>query len=404
MKDIYVAAAGSATAAEAEAAPSKLGTSTHVTVRPGGPQPWRRRGLHLHRLHHHDRIRPEAVTDVVITDGKHANGYSKNGVSFQSTGLDLNQHAGGGYLWLLYTHDPKRPRSTARSFAPSASRSTAPGPRTSRSGRVEQQLDGSEPRSRRGGHLPVAPAAGAGHRLMKPGASNERSGETANVQDVDLIKVVSMPEGLAASGVGSEAAGHAEHVPHARRIDRHQRILAISEAILLSRWSRWSPPGRATRPRSGSTESSVRLAESATAQTTANRETYAALDLRNFDASTFNTWFSAYAVGNKPLMAVAARRFRPAFRVAFDVAGDQRPRPARSDLHAAVQAAGAGASEGAGRASDGLRRGGEGGRTVGRLRARRSSWPACSSWSGSARRSPCVACATRWWGSEASCC
>ena len=60
------------------------------------------------------------------------------------------------------------------------------------------------------------------------------SGETANVQDVDLIKVVSMPEGLAVPGAGREIAGHAEHVPHARRTDRHQRILAISEAILLS--------------------------------------------------------------------------------------------------------------------------------------------------------------------------
>ena len=49
------------------------------------------------------------------------------------------------------------------------------------------------------------------------------------------------------------------------------------------------------------------------------------MNLRNFDASTFNAWFSAYAVGNEKLMALAQRRFRPAFRVAFDAWRATRP-------------------------------------------------------------------------------
>jgi len=39
---------------------------------------------------------------------------------------------------------------------------------------------------------------------------------------------------------------------------------------------------------------------------------------RNFDSTTFNTWFTAYVAGDTNSEAVAVRRFRPAFKVAFD--------------------------------------------------------------------------------------
>ena len=39
---------------------------------------------------------------------------------------------------------------------------------------------------------------------------------------------------------------------------------------------------------------------------------------RNFDASTFNAWFAAEITGNQATMAIAERRFRPAFLVAFN--------------------------------------------------------------------------------------
>ena len=54
------------------------------------------------------------------------------------------------------------------------------------------------------------------------------------------------------------------------------------------------------------------------AQTKANRGNLEALSLRNFDSSTFEAWFAAYTAGNEPAMALAERRFRPEFRIAFD--------------------------------------------------------------------------------------
>jgi hypothetical protein len=44
----------------------------------------------------------------------------------------------------------------------------------------------------------------------------------------------------------------------------------------------------------------------------------AALSTRNFDSSTFTAWFTAYTLNDPQKQAVAERRFRPEFRVAFD--------------------------------------------------------------------------------------
>ena len=66
------------------------------------------------------------------------------------------------------------------------------------------------------------------------------------------------------------------------------------------------------------TESSVRLAQASAARTEANRAALNAQNLRNFDSTTFNTWFSAYVAGDSTAEAVAVRRFRPQFKVAFD--------------------------------------------------------------------------------------
>ena len=67
-----------------------------------------------------------------------------------------------------------------------------------------------------------------------------------------------------------------------------------------------------------STESRVGLAEASTARTKANRADLEAMELRNFDSSTFEAWFAAYTAGNERAMALAERRFRAEFRVAFD--------------------------------------------------------------------------------------
>ena len=122
-----------------------------------------------------------------------------------------------------------------------------------------------------------------------------------------------MAEGLSATEVGKEIAGHAKHAGHERR----DRLLSIAEAVLLSivaLLAAWSGYAAAK----WSTESRVSLAEASTARTKASRANLEAMELRNFDSSTFEAWFAAYTAGNEQAMALAERRFRPEFRVAFD--------------------------------------------------------------------------------------
>jgi hypothetical protein len=121
-----------------------------------------------------------------------------------------------------------------------------------------------------------------------------------------------MAEGLSATEVGKEIADHAKHHAHARH-----DLLTIAEAVLLSvvtilaAWSGYAAAKWIT-------ESRVTLAEASTARVKAGTAAEQALTLRNFDASTFNAWFSAYTVRNQAAMRIAERRFRPQFRVAFD--------------------------------------------------------------------------------------
>jgi hypothetical protein len=125
-----------------------------------------------------------------------------------------------------------------------------------------------------------------------------------------------MPEGLSADEVGKEIAGRAVHEDGGSH-DRHDRNVAIAEAILLSvvaLMAAWSGYAAAK----WSTESRVDLADSTTARSKASRADLKASAVRNFDSSTFNAWFTAYSVGNRQAMAVAERRFRPGFRDAFE--------------------------------------------------------------------------------------
>jgi hypothetical protein len=126
-----------------------------------------------------------------------------------------------------------------------------------------------------------------------------------------------MPEGLSADEVGKEIAGHAKHGGHDGARPRRDRLLSITEAVLLSivaLMAAWSGYAAAK----WSTESRVGLAEASTARTKANRANLDAIELRNFDSSTFEAWFAAYTAHNRQAMAIAERRFRPAFSVAFD--------------------------------------------------------------------------------------
>ena len=71
-------------------------------------------------------------------------------------------------------------------------------------------------------------------------------------------------------------------------------------------------------PPKWSTESRVAFAEASADRASASRAGLDALELRNFDSSTFEAWFAAFIARNKEAMTIAERRFRPAFRVAFD--------------------------------------------------------------------------------------
>jgi hypothetical protein len=129
-----------------------------------------------------------------------------------------------------------------------------------------------------------------------------------------------MPEGLSPIEVGKEVHEHnKEPHEHAASVasDRHSRIVQIGEALLLSLVTiaaAWSGYAAAK----WGTESRIELAQSATLRNLATRADLAALSTRNFDSSTFTAWFTAYTLNDPQKQAVAARRFRPEFRVAFD--------------------------------------------------------------------------------------
>jgi hypothetical protein len=126
-----------------------------------------------------------------------------------------------------------------------------------------------------------------------------------------------MPEGLSPQEVGKEIAEHAEQSKQDDARERRDRMVSIAEAILLSivaLLAAWSGYAAAK----WSTESRVELAEASAARTKANRVDLAAMELRDFDSSTFEAWFAAYTANNKQAMALAEHRFRPQFRIAFD--------------------------------------------------------------------------------------
>jgi hypothetical protein len=133
-----------------------------------------------------------------------------------------------------------------------------------------------------------------------------------------------MPEGLSPGEVGKEISEHRAHTLGEKEKEGsgdeakgRDRVLIIIEAVLLAvvaviaAWSGFAAA-------KWGTESSLDLAKASAARTEANRAAYQAADLRNFDALTFNAWFTAYVAGNKDAMQVAERRFRPQFLVAFN--------------------------------------------------------------------------------------
>ncbi len=136
-----------------------------------------------------------------------------------------------------------------------------------------------------------------------------------------------MAEGLSSGDVAGEISRHKKHsAEHEENEDgsdtgdgtrSHDRVLSIIEAVMLAVVALLAAyTGYASAK--WATESSVRLAGASAARIEANNASLDALDTRNFDSTTFNTWFTAYVAQDTTAEAVAVRRFRPAFKVAFD--------------------------------------------------------------------------------------
>jgi hypothetical protein len=126
-----------------------------------------------------------------------------------------------------------------------------------------------------------------------------------------------VPEELTAEEVPAAVAEHGEAGGRGGAHERRERNVSIAEAVLLSivtllvAWSGYAAA-------KWSTESRITLAAASAARTTASRASLEAIELRNFDSSAFEAWFTAYTLDNAEAVRVAVHRFRPPFRVAFD--------------------------------------------------------------------------------------
>jgi hypothetical protein len=134
-----------------------------------------------------------------------------------------------------------------------------------------------------------------------------------------------MPEGLNPIEVGKKLHEHGEAQneqaeegeSHDHSTDRHSRIVQIGEAILLALVTITAAWAGYSAARWG-TESRVDIAQSSTLRNLATRDDLTATSVRNFDSSTFNAWYIAFTLNSPQKEAIAVRRFRPQFLVAFN--------------------------------------------------------------------------------------
>jgi len=134
-----------------------------------------------------------------------------------------------------------------------------------------------------------------------------------------------MPEGLNPIEAGKKLHEHGEAAHeqteqtdvHSQSPSRHSRIVQICEATLLAlvtiaaAWAGYSAARWGTASR-------IDIAQSSTLRNLATRDDLEAISTRNFDSSTFEAWFTAFTLGKPRAEAIAERRFRPAFKIAFN--------------------------------------------------------------------------------------
>jgi hypothetical protein len=208
-----------------------------------------------------------------------------------------------------------------------------------------------------------------------------------------------MGEGLSATEVGKEIAQHAKHGRGAEGHAGRDTLLIVEAALLsivtlLAAWSGYAAA-------KWNTESRVTLAEASAARSKANRADLQAMELRNFDSSTFEAWFAAYATRNEQAMAIAERRFRPQFGAAFDAwratKPETNPNAPRGPTYMPQyrQPGLARATTLDGQADEAFAKGSTQGTGPTSTSGRPSSSRACSSSSASAHTFRSAACATR---------
>jgi hypothetical protein len=125
-----------------------------------------------------------------------------------------------------------------------------------------------------------------------------------------------MAEGLSASEVGKEIGEHKHASAEDPPKDGRDRLLSITEAILLSLVAVLAAYSGYAAAKWG-TYSSVSLAKASAERTKANRADLEALQIRTLDSVSFNTWFSAFTAGNANAERLAEKRLRPGYRQAF---------------------------------------------------------------------------------------
>lgn len=125
-----------------------------------------------------------------------------------------------------------------------------------------------------------------------------------------------MAEGLSAAEVGKEIGEHGKHGGHEGAADHRDRLLSITEALLLSLVAVLAAYSGYAAAK-WSTEASVSLAKASALRTKANRADLEGLQLRTLDSVSFNAWFAAFTAGNTNAERLAERRLRPGYRPAF---------------------------------------------------------------------------------------
>jgi hypothetical protein len=125
-----------------------------------------------------------------------------------------------------------------------------------------------------------------------------------------------VPEGLSATEAGHGLQEHLEH-DEADSDKQRNRIISIFEAGLLAVVAVLAAYSGFAAAK-WSTESSLSLARASAARQEANAANLEALNTLNFDVTVFNAWFTAFVAKDSSAMAIAAKRFTPNFRVAFE--------------------------------------------------------------------------------------